>query len=70
MQCMENHQAYNWVTILYAHMKVHESQIIGELGKGYKYAIEVLNIGRIGIGAQVKTILFQAFLGNWNCMDN
>lgn len=34
-------------------MQVHESQIIGELGKGYKYAIEVLNIGRIGIGAQV-----------------
>ena len=35
-------------------MQVHESQIIGELGKGYKYAIEVLNIGRIGIGAQVS----------------
>ena len=38
-------------------MQVHESQIIGELGKGYKYAIEVLNIGRIGIGAQVSTII-------------
>ena len=34
--------------------KVHESQIIGELGKGYKYAIETLNTGRIGIAAQVR----------------
>ena len=34
-------------------MQVHESQILGEYGKGYKYAIEVLNGGRIGIGAQM-----------------
>ncbi|XP_064382930.1 short/branched chain specific acyl-CoA dehydrogenase, mitochondrial-like [Halichondria panicea] len=34
-------------------VKVHESQVIGELGKGYKYAIETLNMGRIGIGAQM-----------------
>ena len=38
------------------YMQVHESQIIGELGKGYKYAIEMLNIGRIGIGAQVSSL--------------
>ena len=63
-------------------MQVHESQIIGELGKGYKYAIEVLNIGRIGIGAQVSTLFkkisflviifsYPASLGDWddfNCM--
>ena len=30
--------------------------MIGELGKGYKYAIEILNVGRIGIGAQVDDI--------------
>ena len=41
--------SFHWLISL----QVHESQIIGELGKGYKYAIEVLNIGRIGIGAQV-----------------
>ncbi len=35
-------------------LQVHESQVIGELGKGYKYAIETLNMGRIGIGAQVR----------------
>ena len=28
--------------------------MIGEVGKGYKYAIESLNVGRIGIGAQVN----------------
>ena len=27
--------------------------MLGEVGKGYKYAIGTLNIGRIGIGAQV-----------------
>ena len=42
---------------IHTYMQVHESQIIGELGKGYKYAIEVLNIGRIGIGAQVSTVI-------------
>ena len=30
--------------------------MIGELGKGYKYAIEILNVGRIGIGAQVDDV--------------
>uniref|UniRef100_A0A1I7TD33 Short/branched chain specific acyl-CoA dehydrogenase, mitochondrial n=1 Tax=Caenorhabditis tropicalis TaxID=1561998 RepID=A0A1I7TD33_9PELO len=32
---------------------VHESSILGEYGKGYKYAIECLNAGRIAIGAQM-----------------
>src|SRR4029434_1431748 len=31
---------------------VPKSQILGEVGKGYKVAIETLNEGRIGIGAQ------------------
>ena len=34
-------------------MQVPEENVIGEVGKGYKYAIESLNVGRIGIGAQV-----------------
>ena len=37
------------------YLQVHESQIIGEVGKGYKYAIETLNTGRIGIAAQVSS---------------
>eukprot|EP01130_Rhizamoeba_saxonica_P003616 TRINITY_DN150_c0_g2_i1.p1 TRINITY_DN150_c0_g2~~TRINITY_DN150_c0_g2_i1.p1 ORF type:complete len:406 (-),score=113.88 TRINITY_DN150_c0_g2_i1:39-1100(-) len=32
---------------------VSENDVLGEIGKGYKYAIEVLNEGRIGIGAQM-----------------
>lgn len=32
---------------------VPESQVLGEPGKGYKIAIETLNEGRIGIGAQM-----------------
>jgi alkylation response protein AidB-like acyl-CoA dehydrogenase len=35
-------------------LQVPEENVIGEVGKGYKYAIESLNIGRIGIGAQVN----------------
>jgi alkylation response protein AidB-like acyl-CoA dehydrogenase len=32
---------------------VPRSQVLGEVGKGYKIAIETLNEGRIGIGAQM-----------------
>ncbi|KAF1771000.1 hypothetical protein GCK72_002824 [Caenorhabditis remanei] len=34
-------------------VRVHKSAILGEYGKAYKYAIECLNAGRIGIGAQM-----------------
>src|SRR5882672_12365429 len=33
--------------------KVPRSNVLGEVGKGYKIAIETLNEGRIGIGAQM-----------------
>jgi len=33
--------------------KVHKSSVLGEIGKGYKVAIETLNEGRIGIAAQM-----------------
>jgi alkylation response protein AidB-like acyl-CoA dehydrogenase len=33
--------------------EVPEANILGEVGKGYKIAIETLNTGRIGIGAQM-----------------
>ncbi|CAF2971449.1 unnamed protein product, partial [Rotaria sp. Silwood2] len=29
--------------------------LLGKEGKGYKYAVSMLNVGRIGIGAQVNT---------------
>jgi alkylation response protein AidB-like acyl-CoA dehydrogenase len=35
---------------------VPKSQVMGEVGKGYKIAIETLNEGRIGIGAQMLGI--------------
>ncbi|KAI8915412.1 hypothetical protein PhCBS80983_g02757 [Powellomyces hirtus] len=34
-------------------VEVPEENIVGEIGKGYKYAIEILNEGRIGIAAQM-----------------
>eukprot|EP00300_Choanocystis_sp_HF-7_P016725 c19516_g1_i1.p1 GENE.c19516_g1_i1~~c19516_g1_i1.p1 ORF type:complete len:414 (-),score=93.22 c19516_g1_i1:364-1605(-) len=41
--------------------KVHESCVLGEVGKGYKIAIETLNEGRIGIGAQMIGLAQGAF---------
>jgi alkylation response protein AidB-like acyl-CoA dehydrogenase len=39
--------------LLFEDCVVPKSQILGEIGKGYKVAIETLNEGRIGIGAQM-----------------
>ena len=39
--------------LLFDDCVVPKSQILGEVGKGYKVAIETLNEGRIGIGAQM-----------------
>lgn len=41
--------------------RVHKSDIMGELGKGYKIAIETLNEGRIGIAAQMLGLADGAF---------
>jgi alkylation response protein AidB-like acyl-CoA dehydrogenase len=39
--------------LIFEECVVPRSQILGEVGKGYKVAIETLNEGRIGIGAQM-----------------
>jgi butyryl-CoA dehydrogenase/short/branched chain acyl-CoA dehydrogenase len=43
--------------------KVPRGNVLGEVGKGYKIAIETLNEGRIGIGAQMVGIA----RGAWEC---
>jgi len=47
--------------LLFENCEVPKSQIIGEVGKGYKIAIETLNEGRIGIGAQMVGIAQGAY---------
>lgn len=42
-------------------VKVPKKNILGEVGKGYKVAIETLNEGRIGIGAQMIGIAQGAY---------
>src|SRR6267142_2975308 len=42
---------------------VPKSNVLGEVGKGYKIAIETLNEGRIGIGAQMAGVA----RGAWEC---
>ena len=43
--------------------RVPKDNVLGEVGKGYKIAIETLNEGRIGIGAQMVGIA----QGSWDC---
>lgn len=47
--------------LLFEDVKVPKENILGEVGKGYKVAIETLNEGRIGIGAQMIGIAQGAF---------
>ncbi len=52
--------------LLFENCEVPVSNILGEVGKGYKIAIETLNEGRIGIGAQMLGIAqgaYEAALG-------
>src|SRR5581483_5135406 len=39
--------------LLFEECRVPRANVLGEIGKGYKVAIETLNEGRIGIGAQM-----------------
>lgn len=47
--------------VLLEDCKVPKKNVLGEVGKGYKVAIETLNEGRIGIGAQMIGIASGAF---------
>jgi short/branched chain acyl-CoA dehydrogenase len=38
--------------LVFDNVKVESSNVLGEIGMGYKYCINILNEGRIGIGAQ------------------
>lgn len=38
-------------------MKIPLENLVGKEGQGYKYAIEILNEGRIGIGAQQSVFI-------------
>uniref|UniRef100_A0A7S0CWR8 Short/branched chain specific acyl-CoA dehydrogenase, mitochondrial n=1 Tax=Amorphochlora amoebiformis TaxID=1561963 RepID=A0A7S0CWR8_9EUKA len=42
-------------------VEVKSSDVLGEVGKGYKIAIETLNPGRIGIGAQMTGLAIGAY---------
>ncbi len=46
-------RASSTVEIILDDVKVGPDRVLGEVGKGYKVAIETLNEGRIGIGAQM-----------------
>ena len=47
--------------LLFDNCKVPKENVLGEVGKGYKIAIETLNEGRIGIGAQMLGLAQAAY---------
>ncbi|NNM34043.1 MAG: acyl-CoA dehydrogenase [Gemmatimonadetes bacterium] len=46
-------RASSTTELILSDVRVSDDQVLGEVGKGYKVAIETLNEGRIGIGAQM-----------------
>jgi short/branched chain acyl-CoA dehydrogenase len=49
-------RASSTVQLAFDDLRVPAANVVGEVGKGYKIAIEILNEGRIGIGAQMVGI--------------
>ncbi|MGE0360165.1 MAG: acyl-CoA dehydrogenase [Vicinamibacterales bacterium] len=47
--------------LLFDDCRVPKANVLGEVGKGYKVAIETLNEGRVGIGAQMLGLAQGAF---------
>jgi butyryl-CoA dehydrogenase len=54
-------RASSTTELLFENCEVPANNILGEVGKGYKIAIETLNEGRIGIGAQMLGIAQGAY---------
>jgi len=52
--------------LIFENCKVPKENVLGEVGKGYKIAIETLNEGRIGIGAQMVGIAQGAYEATLN----
>ncbi|KAI0080828.1 acyl-CoA dehydrogenase NM domain-like protein [Panus rudis PR-1116 ss-1] len=54
-------RASSTCTLNFDDLKIPEENVIGEVGKGYEIAIEILNEGRIGIAAQMIGLAQGAF---------
>lgn len=54
-------RASSTVELLFEGCRIPKANVLGEAGKGYKIAIETLNEGRIGIGAQMIGIAAGAY---------
>lgn len=52
--------------LIFENCPVPKENVLGEVGKGYKFAIETLNEGRIGIGAQMVGISQGAYEATLN----
>jgi butyryl-CoA dehydrogenase len=59
-------RASSTTELIFENCHVPKDNVIGEVGKGYKIAIETLNEGRIGIGAQMVGIAQGAYEATLN----
>lgn len=59
-------RASSTTELLFENCEVPVNNVLGEVGKGYKIAIETLNEGRIGIGAQMIGIAQGAYEATLN----
>lgn len=56
--------------LIFENCEVPKANVLGEVGKGYKIAIETLNEGRIGIGAQMLGIAQGAYEATLNYIQS
>ena len=54
-------RASSTVQLHFEGLRIHQSRVVGRVGEGYKYAIGILNEGRVGIAAQMVGIAQGAF---------
>lgn len=54
-------RASSTCTLNFDDVEIPKENLLGEEGQGYKYAISLLNIGRIGIAAQMTGLALGAF---------
>jgi len=54
-------RASSTCTLSFDDLRIPQENVIGEIGKGYKIAIEILNEGRVGIAAQMVGLAQGAF---------
>jgi very long chain acyl-CoA dehydrogenase len=66
-------KASNTAEVYFEDCKVPVENVLGEVGEGFKVAMNILNNGRFGMGAALSgtmKALVRAHVGGWLCEDD